>query len=50
MWWQYPLHACITCVALQGFQIVVGTVLYCDTKKMKIEELLGASIERVIWV
>jgi hypothetical protein len=45
MWWQYPLHACITCVALQGFQIAVGTedgsvyILYCDTEKMEIEEL-----------
>jgi len=45
MWWQYPLHAGITCVALQGFQIAVGTedgsvyILYCDTKNMKIEEL-----------
>ncbi len=45
MWWQYPLHAHITCVALQGFQIAVGTedgsvyILYCDTKNMKIEEL-----------
>jgi hypothetical protein len=35
----------ITCVALQGFQIAVGTedgsvyILYCDTKKMEIEEL-----------
>jgi hypothetical protein len=44
MWWQYPLHG-ITCVALQGFQIAVGTedgsvhILYCHTKNMKIEEL-----------
>lgn len=48
MWWQYPLVPLkdyITCVALKGFQIAVGTIdesvyiLYCDTKNMKIEEL-----------
>ncbi len=45
MWWKLPLHAVIACVALQGFQIAVGTedgsvhILYCDTKNMKIEEL-----------